>query len=84
MEKTAVELQNFYADLQKAVWLYTSENALEPDTARINLLKLTVLIHTEKAVEHDCSCPQPLFDFVIKLFRRKSFISRNPLHGSRG
>ena len=36
MEKRAVELQNFYADLQKAVWLYTSENALEPDTARIN------------------------------------------------
>ena len=34
--KRAVELQNFYADLQKAVWLYTSENALEPDTARIN------------------------------------------------
>ncbi|MFR9072873.1 MAG: AraC family ligand binding domain-containing protein [Blautia sp.] len=35
-KKRAVELQNFYADLQKAVWLYTSENALEPDTARIN------------------------------------------------
>lgn len=34
-EKRAVELQNFYAP-SKAVWLYTSENALEPDTARIN------------------------------------------------
>ena len=39
-KKRAVELQNFYADLQKAVWLYTSENALEPDTARINSFEI--------------------------------------------
>ena len=39
-EKRAVELQNFYADLQKAVWLYTSENALEPDTAHINSFEI--------------------------------------------
>ena len=39
-EKRAVELQNFYADLQKAVWLYTSENALESDTARINSFEI--------------------------------------------
>lgn len=37
MEKNGLSnYKIFMRTLQKAVWLYTSENALEPDTARIN------------------------------------------------
>lgn len=36
MEKNGLSNYKIFMRPSKAVWLYTSENALEPDTARIN------------------------------------------------